>query len=171
MARKTPQNPYGLTLKQRKWYVIYLETGNQTEAARRVYNCKSDATAWKMGSQLVRKLAVPIADLMDDMGISDGKIYNLLQSGLTATKSVTIRKEGKGTTKEDVPDLAMRLRYLELAMRAKGQLVNKVQHQDGDGNVIGPVILPAIPDVDPKTPQLPDVDPKQPIKAPGGAQA
>jgi len=163
MAKKTPSNPYGLTIKERKWLKIYLESGNATKAAREAYGCTTDSSASTQGSMLLRKLDIPMNDLLDDMGLSDGCLALLLKEGLAATKIVTKRVDGKGTTTDDEPDHAIRKFYLELTYKVKGKLVNLVQHQDGQGNVIGPVILPAIPQ--------PAQAPAEPTQGPAGQVA
>ena len=171
MARKTPQNPYGLTVKERKWLAIYIDTGNATKAIKEVYNYSTESSARAQGSMLLSKLSIPVADLLDAMGLSDGALHKRLMAGLDAMRTEIVRHEGKISEEKEYIDHGTRATYLALAYKLKGKLINRVAHQDSDGNVIGPVILPAIPDTDPKTPQLPDVDPKRPIKAPGGAQA
>ena len=56
-----------LTLKQRRWIKKYIETGNATEAAMQVYNCKNRNVAESIGSENLGKLA--FSELMDQMGL------------------------------------------------------------------------------------------------------
>ncbi len=145
MARKTDTNPHGLTLKERKWLKVYIEIGNATQAAREVYKCSTDGSARAQGSKLLAKLSIPVSDLLDTMGISDGRLARLLEDGLIAYKTEIVRHEGKIAAREEFVDWSTRGFYLTLAYKLKGQLVNRVAHEDAQGNVIGPIILPGIP--------------------------
>lgn len=145
MAKKTPTNPYGLTIKERKWLKVYIETGNATEGARQAFDCKSEEAYGTRGSQMLKKLAIPVAELLDEMGLSDGRLHLLLEDGLVAMKTEIGRKDGKIIDRQEFIDWTTRAKYLELAYRVKGKLINRVAHEDADGNVVGPVMLPAIP--------------------------
>ena len=74
-----------ITLKQRKWIKNYIKTGNATESAMRVYDCKNRQVAESIGSENLRKLA--ISDLMEDMGLTDVALINVGAEGLLAKKT------------------------------------------------------------------------------------
>ena len=100
-----------LTLKQRKWIKEYIETGNATEAAMRVYDCQDRETAANVGCENVRKLQMP--DLMDEMGLTDVALLNMGAEG--ATKPVK-----QSITGEIFPDYNTRRGYWETLLKLKG---------------------------------------------------
>lgn len=114
-----------LSLKQRKWIEAYLETGNATEAAMRVYNCKNRDVARNIGGQNVAKLSFD--ELMDGLGLSDHKILKKIDEGLNATKPLVI-----GSKVAKVEDYSTRHRYVETSLKLKGRLKPE---DDGSANV------------------------------------
>lgn len=64
-----------LTIKQRKWMKEYIQTGNVTEAAMRVYDCKNRNVANAIGAQNLAKLS--ISELMEDSGMNRRKKYEV----------------------------------------------------------------------------------------------
>lgn len=143
-----------LTLKQRKWLNIYLETGNATQAAMQSYDCKDEESAAQIGYENLRKL--DITELMEEGGITDKKLKEKLEEGLEATKVVSARViviKGRPTSQADgelppadsrtddfidVPDYAVRHKYLETALKLKGRLgssSSSVEMKDGDRSV------------------------------------
>jgi hypothetical protein len=106
-----------LTLKQRKWIKEYIETGNATEAAMRVYDCQDRETAANVGCENVRKLQMP--DLMDEMGLTDVALLNMGAEG--ATKPVK-----QSITGEIFPDYNTRRGYWETLLKLKGKLRDTV---------------------------------------------
>ena len=126
-----------LTPKQRKWLRVYLETGNYTEAARQAYNCKTNDSAWSMGYYNLRRLEIPIKNLMDLAGLSDAAIMRTVQDGLKATKVVVATHEGNITDEKTYVDYPTRKQYAELALKTKGHLKEQIQleaviHDPGD---------------------------------------
>ena len=127
-----------LTLKQRKWLDIYLQTGNATEAAMQVYDCKDRPSAATIGWENLRKL--DYTAFMEAAGITDKLLQEKLLEGLDSTKQIGARKivQGARTGHEirvdamtdtddfiDVPDYAVRHKYLETALKLKKRLVEK----------------------------------------------
>lgn len=106
------------TIKQRKWTKKYIETGNATEAAMQVYNCKNRKVAESIGSENLRKLAFP--ELMEDMGLTDVALINVGAEGLRATKL-----HGSGDSYAEVEDYAVRHRYWETLLKLKNRLTDK----------------------------------------------
>lgn len=102
-----------LTLKQRKWIKEYIETGNATEAAMRVYDCKTRESAHTIGSENLSKLA--ISDLMEEMQLTDVALVNMGIEG--ATKPVK-----QSITGEVFPDYNTRRGYWETLLKLKGKL-------------------------------------------------
>ncbi len=122
-----------LTVKQRKWMKEYIETGNATEAAIRVYSCKNRNVANAIGSQNLAKLS--IHELMEESGLTDVALLRLLTMGLTKPSTKILKKqltykEGQKEVQEieyeDVPDYNTRVKYLDIAMRLKGLLSSTV---------------------------------------------
>ena len=108
-----------LTLKQRKWIKEYIETGNATEAARRVYDCK-DESAHSIGSENLHKLA--FSELMEEMGLTDVALINMGAEGATTPTKQLL----DGSV---VPDYTVRHRYWETLLKAKGKLRETITNQ------------------------------------------
>jgi hypothetical protein len=133
-----------LTIKQRKWLKEYLETGNATEAAMRVYNCKDRDSASNVGWENVRKLE--FAELMEEGGITDAKLQAKINEGLESNKVVSARVTGREADERtddfiEVPDMPTRQKYLETALKVKGKLGSKVDITSGGDKVEGLVIV------------------------------
>ena len=120
--RKTEPNAKndGLTLKQRTWLKGYLKCGNATEAAMCSYECKDRVSAAQIGWENLRKL--DFSDAMEESGITDKKLLDVLSDGLMATKI------GTGLTEPGrvVADYQTRYRYLEVALKLKHRMVERV---------------------------------------------
>lgn len=149
-----------LTLKQRKWLDIYLQTGNATEAAMKVYNVKDRNGASQIGWENLRKL--DYTAFMEASGITDHllqqKIMEGLESKRTISATVVIKSDDpKVKTKQanardvdfiDVPDYAIRHKYLETALKLKKRMNDKAEDPQPTNNiVIGfKFVLPQKPD-------------------------
>ncbi len=120
-----------LTLKQRKWLDLYIETGNATEAAMQVYRCKDRNSAKVIGHQNLTKLNY--AELLDAEGLSDDLLLKGVRLGLDASKLMSSGKE--------VPDFFVRHRYLELALKLKGRLTNKLDVTSTNKEIRYPTIF------------------------------
>lgn len=127
-----------LTFKQAKWLSVYIHTGNATEAAMRAYDCKDRETASNIGGENVRKLR--IGDLMDAMGLTDQKLMVKLDEGLEAQRSIAAiaGTEANGGTTDfvDVPDYAVRHKYLDTALKLKGKYPKENQTNIQINNVL-----------------------------------
>lgn len=106
----------GLTLKQRKWIKKYIETGNATEAAMQVYDCKDRDSARALGSENLAKLNFP--ELMEEMGLTDVALLNIGAEGMTKPVKQSI-------TGEVFPDYGVRRGYWETILKLKGKLNDK----------------------------------------------
>jgi len=105
-----------LTLKQRKWIKEYIKTGNATEAAMRVYDCKDRESAGSIGTENLQKLAIP--DLMEQMGLTDITLMNVGAEGMTKANKI----HGTGDNFVEIPDYATRHRYWETMLKLKRRL-------------------------------------------------
>ena len=120
-------NNLPLTIKQRKWIKEYIETGNATEAAMRVYDCKDRDSARALGSENVAKLSIP--DLMEEMGLSDVALMNIGVEGMQANKQISgiiigDSKDANSKTSSfvEVPDYPTRHKYWETMLKLKKRL-------------------------------------------------
>jgi len=118
-----------LTVKQRKWLDVYIETGNATEAAMQAYNCKDRNSAKSIGFELLTKL--DFGTLMELMGLSDSRLLKKADEGLEATRTISVMtgSKAKGTDTDfiDVPDYAIRHKYLETNFKLKNRLTGKLE--------------------------------------------
>lgn len=130
-----------LTLKQRKWLAIYLETGNATEAARQAYACRTDASAAVIGYENLRKLKIPIGEMMDKMGLSTARLMKVLDEGLTANKVELAKFQGGICDEKTYADLPTRRTYLEMALKLRGLLRDR-DLEDALDNVAKVVLVP-----------------------------
>ena len=132
-----------LTLKQSKWLKIYLETGNATEAAMQVYDCKDRNVASTIGWENLRKL--DYSDFLEEAGITDKLLQEKILEGLDASKPISalilISGDKSMRTKDnegqiEVPDFLTRHKYLETALKLKKRLTDRIEHT-GEGG--GPI--------------------------------
>lgn len=111
-----------LTFKQRKWLQIYLETGNATEAAMQVYDCKDRNSAKVIGSENLSKLNY--IDILEEAGITDKILIDKLRDGLEASRVTSIQVNGQ-TKQVKLTDYLTRHRYLETGLKLKKRLVER----------------------------------------------
>lgn len=105
-----------LTIKQRKFIDLYLETGNATEAAMQSYNVKDRESAAAVGYETLRNLQTD--ELMEKAGISDKRLLEKLNEGLDASKRQ--RDFETGEVFYDA-DYSTRHKYLKTALELKGK--------------------------------------------------
>lgn len=124
-----------LTPKQRLWLQHYIETGNKTEAALFAYYPEIDLkkslsdyseeerkqydSARVIGWENLTKLNIPIDELMDEAGLSDTRIIQVLNENLSATKLY-------GKSAIEHMDANARNKAAEIALRVKGKLVGRI---------------------------------------------
>jgi hypothetical protein len=111
-----------LTIKQRKWLKLYLETGNATQAAMQVYDCKDEHSASQIGYENLRKL--DISELMEEMKLTNVALMNVGAEGLRATKQISGVGDANNKSVEfvEVPDYAVRHKYWETMLKLKNML-------------------------------------------------
>jgi hypothetical protein len=119
-----------LTLKQRKWMKVYIQCGNATEAAMQVYNCKDRNSAKQIGFENLAKLNY--TEFLEEGGITDELLRKKIEEGMDANRVISAVNTGKqatGATADfiDVPDFAIRHKYLETALKLKKRLDNKFE--------------------------------------------
>jgi hypothetical protein len=121
------------TLKQRKWIRVYIDTGNATEAAMQVYDCKNRDVAKSIGSENLTKL--DYSYFLEEAGITDKLLQEKIMEGLDATRTVSAVKTSRNATADstdfvDVPDFLTRHKYLETALKLKKRLLDKMNNED-----------------------------------------
>ena len=118
-----------LTMKQRRWLEAYIATGNATEAAMQAYDVKDRDSARALGSENLAKLS--IAELLEEMGLSDVMLTSAIKEGVQATRStnaaILLTTDGKTVKAEEqglieTPDYATRHKYIETALKLKKKL-------------------------------------------------
>lgn len=122
-----------LTFKQRKWMDEYIQCGNATEAAMKVYDCKDRNSAKQIGYENLSKL--DYREFLEEAGLTDKKLNQKIIEGLDATRTVSAKIITKGADSQtddfiDVPDFMARHKYLETALKLKKRLDNKLDLPD-----------------------------------------
>lgn len=145
MNEKTEEQD--LTLKQRKWIKVYLETGNASKAAMQIYDCKDRNSAAQIGFENLRKLNYE--DFLEEAGITDELLQKKIMEGLESTRTVSAVKTSKDATAEstdfiDVPDFMARHKYLETALKLKKRLIERADLTSNGEKITGVVVLPEL---------------------------
>ena len=102
------------TLKERKFIVAYIENnGNAAKAYRSTHPKYTGENAKVLGCRLLTKVNLTTNELLDEMGMNDEQLNQILKDGLGATKEV-------GLVAKIVDDYAVRHKYLDTAYKLKG---------------------------------------------------
>lgn len=110
-----------LTIKQRKFVRFYLQTGNASQSALKA-GYKNRMSAFDtLTKPYVQSLMLQI---MEQKGITDKKLANVLKEGLSAKRVVAIA-DGDDEKRIEVADLSTRHKYLETALKIKGNSFEK----------------------------------------------
>lgn len=110
-----------LTLKERKFIQGFVRLGNATKAAEAAgYSSKTRAALRVKGSDNLRKLALPIKQIMDRMGLDDVSLVGKLDEGLDAMLVKTASHEGRITDQVAYVDYPTRREYLDIAFKLRG---------------------------------------------------
>ena len=117
-------------MKQRKWIKEYLDTGNATEAAMRVYDCQDRNSARTIGHENLIKL--DYGELMEEAGITDKMLNDRLYEGLNAGEEKTVGEEVVLIT-----DYRSRHKYLETALKLKKRLIERKDITSGGKVILG----------------------------------
>ena len=102
------------TLKERKFITAYIENnGNASKAYRVTHPKYKGENSDVLGSRMLVKVSITTNELLDEMGMNDEQLNQILLEGLGATKTV-------GLLAEIVDDYAVRHKYLDTAYKLKG---------------------------------------------------
>ena len=101
------------TIKEQEFLKAYIELkGNATKAYLKVFPHVKPESARVLGCNLLAKINIPIAELMDKMGIDDHILSQKLQAGLNATT---------GTGDKKKPNYYVVAKYMDMAYRLKAK--------------------------------------------------
>lgn len=142
-----------LTVKQKIWLREYMEDGNQTRAALVAhypdFNLEKDVKDYSeeemktyknasvIGSENFAKLRNPIDELMDEAGLTDLYLTLKLKENLNATKLY-------GMNSDVHMDGMARNKALEIALKSKGRLIDRMDHTTKGQKILQPLIIPEI---------------------------
>ncbi len=110
------ENKEDITIKQKLWLSAYLETGNATEAAMRVYNCSTRESAATIGWENLRKL--DFSEAMEAKGITIALLLGKLLEGLNSENE------------------AIKHKTLELAIKCRRILDSEIPYECDHGPMI-----------------------------------
>ena len=108
------------TIKQKKWLKRTIELGNGTQAAKEIYNVKTEDSARAMASQNFHKLEMDDALLAE--GLTEYRAAQSLKEGLESMKI-----HGTNDNFIEIQDKPTQHRYLETLLRLKGHGPTAVQ--------------------------------------------
>ncbi len=139
MAKKDliPQSFKDLTDKERKFMKLYVSdpTMSLTEIAYKCFNCNTDGSAAVLGSRLLRKVKIPIQEIMERMGVgivnNIRKMKNLQE--VKTTKFIPSKTSPTGYDEVELEDNTTQLKATELAFKVGGHL-NQAKDFSNMGN-------------------------------------
>lgn len=127
------------TIKEQQFIKAYIECkGNAGKAYLQVFPHVKKSSAYELGSRLLKKVDIPIAEMLDLIGVDDKALSEKLREGLNATKQT-----GSGEDKKDVPHHYIRARYLEMALKVKAKFPvdqSKLELTGKDGDPLSIVL-------------------------------
>jgi len=105
------------TIKEQEFIRAYIDCkGNAGKAYLQVFPHVKKSSAHELGSRLLKKINLPMAELLDLIGVDDKALSEKLQAGLNATKET-----GTGKNKKTTPNYYVVARYLDMAYRLKAK--------------------------------------------------
>lgn len=116
-----------LTEKQRLWLKTFFETMNATEAAKRAYTCSDIRSAAVIGCKNFNKLKHIISKWLEEIGLSDEALKLRLVELLNATEKKAFQYQGEIFYSDEMAAWSMRAKGLEMALKLKGLLTNKLE--------------------------------------------
>ena len=105
------------TIKEQEFLKAYIELkGNATKAYLKVFPHVRPTSARVLGANLLARINISMAELLDRIGLNDHILSQKLQDGLNATRTI---KTGKTTKK--VPAYYINAKYLDMILRLKAR--------------------------------------------------
>jgi len=131
-----------LTIKQRRFWKAYLETGNLAQSAKEAGARGKSSQALSMaGRHLLQAINPSSRDLLDELGLTDQLLAKKLEEGLSATDVRIASEHGIITDERFYADHATRSRFLEMAHKLKGSFIDKKEVVGKSG---GPILLKVV---------------------------
>ena len=118
-----------MTPKQKAFIKEYITSLNATDAAHKVYNVKNRNVANAIGAQNLAKLSEPIAQVLEERGLTNDYIAKKIKEKMEAKKPIIAN--GKMWQTEDH---TTQLKATELAAKLKGLLKDSVEITGKNGN-------------------------------------
>ena len=117
--------------KEAAFIVRWLESGNGTDAAMKVYKCKNRNVAGVIANKVLRKVKNPTILFLEAQGLSLGEVVETVKEATKANKVISamvVNKKGDGMkdansmTKDfiEIPDHPTRLKAAEMAAKWLG---------------------------------------------------
>lgn len=109
---KPKQEKFKWTLRERKFITAYIENSGNATKAYLVVNPKAKHPR-QYGCRMLQKVNISTNELLNEMGMTDIALADILKEGLSATKAV-------GLVAKIVDDYTVRHKYLDTAYKLKG---------------------------------------------------
>ena len=105
------------TIKEQEFLKAYIDLkGNATKAYLKVFPHVKKESARVLGCNLLAKINISIAELLNRMGLDDHVLTQKLQAGLNA-----VRVTGTGKNKKTIPNYYVVAKYLDMIFRLKAK--------------------------------------------------
>lgn len=105
------------TIKEQEFLKAYIDLkGNATRAYMRIHPNVKPNSARELGSKLLSKIDISMAELLNKMGLDDAILGQKLQAGLNAE-----RVTGTGKNKKKIPNYYVVAKYLDMIFRLKAK--------------------------------------------------
>ena len=104
--------------RQKKALAILVESGGKASVSGAMREAGYSPATAKTPQKLTESKA--FAQIMEESGITDIKLSEVLKDGLEATKAVVMGKESTESFVDVQPDYAIRHKYLETGLKMKG---------------------------------------------------
>src|SRR3989344_5787378 len=126
-----------MTIKQRRFAVSYLETGNATEAAMQVYKPKKRATARAIGSENRTKpnIQQTILEALDTRGLTNDHLAGKVAELVNAQRKITVLRNGEMEAIEERIDTPAVKAGLDFAFKLKEPVLRREAESSGFGDM------------------------------------
>ena len=105
------------TIKEQQFIKVYIEcNGNAGKAYLQIFPHVKKTSAYELGYRLLKRVDIPMSELLDLIGVDDKVLSEKLNQGLNATKEI-----GTGKAKKTIPNHYVVARYLDMAFKLKAK--------------------------------------------------
>jgi len=120
-GRKQESAELKLSPVEARFLRAYLDHGNASRAAEEAgCKCNTPEAFRVRGSQMLKRLNVPLQDLMADAGLTSVDIIRTISQGIKAQNEQVAFDNDGGKHVYFVPDWQARARFVDMAIRLKG---------------------------------------------------